>query len=557
MADKEFNLIGVLKANTANFERGIDRSKQKVGQFNRNQKQASKMTKNIGKSLMSVAGSFGAVFGGAAIAVKGFQGIVTSSQAAGDKWTVAVDGMKGSLDAFYRSIGTGDFDNLIDNMIRGRDAAEEFSKAMDDLFEGSMSLKINTAEIDKQIAQLETDRKNAYAAKDYEKVLEIAEKINKKEEEKLALIQQEANLRYKAFQSKANSDLGFTDNQLVEFLKGYRTDSNIREEAQAFIDTEAELQDEVRKAFNFRGKEAGQDAQKELENFRKTATDQIKIYVELMRNYAGSTDEFIQNTVSAYTAGIEAETQSLKKRQSNEQQYARAKEKVDKERIASQEEYNQKLSRELALEQSRYTNTRLKGKGVSSVGSVGSINTTSLVGMQGVLANQQSNINSVADLDELENSLFELQGLSSDLAGGFMSIFDEGEKGFSRLGDAVENFANQVIQQLIGRGILMLLSSLIPGGSVVGGLLGFSEGGTVPKFATGGIVSGSSTIGDNMLARVNSGEMILNDKQQSSLFRMLDKGGNGGVSGDVRFEIAGDKLIGVLNNHQKRQNSYR
>ena len=32
----------------------------------------------------------------------------------------------------------------------------------------------------------------------------------------------------------------------------------------------------------------------------------------------------------------------------------------------------------------------------------------------------------------------------------------------------------------------------------------------IPKFATGGIVGGGSTSGDNMLARVNSGEMILN-----------------------------------------------
>ena len=35
----------------------------------------------------------------------------------------------------------------------------------------------------------------------------------------------------------------------------------------------------------------------------------------------------------------------------------------------------------------------------------------------------------------------------------------------------------------------------------------------VPKFATGGIVSGTSFVGDNVIARVNSGEMILNTRQ--------------------------------------------
>lgn len=45
---------------------------------------------------------------------------------------------------------------------------------------------------------------------------------------------------------------------------------------------------------------------------------------------------------------------------------------------------------------------------------------------------------------------------------------------------------------------------------------------SMPKFATGGIVGGSSFTGDNVLARVNSGEMILNAGQQANLFGMLN-----------------------------------
>lgn len=43
---------------------------------------------------------------------------------------------------------------------------------------------------------------------------------------------------------------------------------------------------------------------------------------------------------------------------------------------------------------------------------------------------------------------------------------------------------------------------------------------SLPKFADGGIVGGSSFYGDKLLARVNSGEMILNKKQQASLYGM-------------------------------------
>ena len=41
-------------------------------------------------------------------------------------------------------------------------------------------------------------------------------------------------------------------------------------------------------------------------------------------------------------------------------------------------------------------------------------------------------------------------------------------------------------------------------------------------FANGGIVGGSSPSGDKLLARVNSGEMILNGAQQSRLFRFIN-----------------------------------
>jgi hypothetical protein len=58
--------------------------------------------------------------------------------------------------------------------------------------------------------------------------------------------------------------------------------------------------------------------------------------------------------------------------------------------------------------------------------------------------------------------------------------------------------------------------------------------GSIPKFAQGGIIGGSSFTGDKLLARVNSGEMILNQNQQSKLLAMTS-GQNVRVSGDVRL----------------------
>lgn len=71
------------------------------------------------------------------------------------------------------------------------------------------------------------------------------------------------------------------------------------------------------------------------------------------------------------------------------------------------------------------------------------------------------------------------------------------------------------------------------------------------KFAKGGIVGGSSTHGDRNIARVNSGEMILNKAQQGTLFAMLN--GKGGMGGNVSFELRGDRLIGVIENTKKKK----
>ena len=74
-------------------------------------------------------------------------------------------------------------------------------------------------------------------------------------------------------------------------------------------------------------------------------------------------------------------------------------------------------------------------------------------------------------------------------------------------------------------------------------------------FATGGIVGGSgasTTMGDNTLIRVNRGEMVLNNRQQARLFKMLDGGlslNTTSTGGTVDFRISGSNLYGSLKNY--------
>lgn len=74
---------------------------------------------------------------------------------------------------------------------------------------------------------------------------------------------------------------------------------------------------------------------------------------------------------------------------------------------------------------------------------------------------------------------------------------------------------------------------------------------TMGKFAKGGLVGGSSTRGDHHLARVNSGELILNKAQQGTLYRAIATGNLGGGGGG-EWRVRGTDLIKVIDNTKKK-----
>ena len=74
---------------------------------------------------------------------------------------------------------------------------------------------------------------------------------------------------------------------------------------------------------------------------------------------------------------------------------------------------------------------------------------------------------------------------------------------------------------------------------------------SLPKFADGGIVGGSSFFGDKLLARVNSGEMILNKDQQRSLYKMTENGMTPSVIINID-KVRGADIYMSLRNYMKK-----
>lgn len=167
----------------------------------------------------------------------------------------------------------------------------------------------------------------------------------------------------------------------------------------------------------------------------------------------------------------------------------------------------------------------------------------------------------------------------SSIFGSFAQMTDESSNKWLQYTSVVMDGIAQIIPQisaLIGANLAnataegAVQAAKVPWPANIGAIL--SIGATIAsvaaqihsiksaKYANGGIIDGVTSMGDYNLARVNSGEMILNTTQQGRLFRMLNSGNpdhKDNMAGDVTFKIQGTQLVGVLNNYNKIHNRTR
>jgi hypothetical protein len=145
--------------------------------------------------------------------------------------------------------------------------------------------------------------------------------------------------------------------------------------------------------------------------------------------------------------------------------------------------------------------------------------------------------------------------------------------GTSSMGDVISNilgmiagFMKQLGSQMIALGMAKIAFdklkfsgwgavaagiALVALSAVVQGTLGKSSKQT-GRYENGGIVGGSSFYGDKILARVNSGELILNQNQQSKLYGMMNSGGESGFVSSTK--IQGSDILVVIERANARKN---
>lgn len=171
--------------------------------------------------------------------------------------------------------------------------------------------------------------------------------------------------------------------------------------------------------------------------------------------------------------------------------------------------------------------------------------------------------------DQLMN-LYTLMKSNADIGVKMASAFGMAGQAIGDLGSAFQNsglskaalVAAAIGNILLGfatasaeagkKGMIYWIAATLSGLATVASVIG-----QLSSYSTGGIIEGNSTHGDQVLARVNAGEMILNPRQQSNLFDMLNSGISNSSPSSVEFKIRGDVLYGVLHNFNKIHNKIR
>lgn len=144
-----------------------------------------------------------------------------------------------------------------------------------------------------------------------------------------------------------------------------------------------------------------------------------------------------------------------------------------------------------------------------------------------------------------------VQGMGQLLLGSFGDILIEFGKLAIQTGIGIET-VKTALASFSGVGAIAIGVGLVALGSFVKSQS--KEIANAPRFETGGVVGGSSYYGDKILARVNSGELILNDKQQRRLSGMMDSANNAiNVVLGGGFEVSGDKLRLVLDRSNEKK----
>ena len=549
------DILTRLLLNTGDYDSKLAKAKKSSNDF----------AANIGGKAAAAVGKFAAGIGIAMGGVEAFNKMMNSTQTSGDLMRGTMEGLKRSVDEFFYSINKGDLSLFIQNLGEIAAKGKEAYGAIDQLGNTQISFGVLGAKNSAAIAEAQYLAKNKFAPTsvregafaDWKSAI-LSEEGNVK-----ALQRELVNAATKAVEARTNANLQITMDDLVKAfevdlkdptnralaksraemgMRNYEANASRKDWTQEQKDSLAELQRENIITYTMLEKYSDEELNaiaKQIQQYYGL----INAVKSLGREYNETANEFNNankstkgfnpvaalNGYNVYSGKSEASRNFTGKKEvkfpvvvgqvaydtpigkkmleaMNGKTFEPIKVPIEIEEEIDEEDLSGKWAEHLTKEQKKVEDMNSALSSTADIfGSLGSI--AGSAGNDFLAATMQS-MGSIAQMIMQLQSLTTAQGVASASKLPFP--------------------ANLAAIATVVATVASVFASL-------------------PKFAEGGIVGGSSYFGDKLLARVNSGEMILNQGQQARLLAMTNGGGNVRVSGDVR--LSGKDIYVSLRNY--------
>ena len=596
------DLVTRLLLNSSQFDNNIRQSTQQVQQF-----------QQVGRNITATIGRFAGVLGVAMTAGEAFNKVLNSSQTLGDMTASNMAALKTSVDEFFYSLGSGNLSNFLTGLGDMIDKAKEAYAALDQLGNTQISYGVFSAKSQSEIADAQYIAKNKFAPADQRNAAFDKWRTTLQEQQAANIRLQEEliNSASKAVEARTNANITVTMEDMLKAFEADLLDPAKRDEvkSRAKNGTANYQANAKRKDWSQEQKDALAESQKQnliihtmLEKYSddelKDIAAKIQQYYQLNSALKSTAREY-NETANEYNNSM-AKMEGFKSVESLEgfkvftgtttnktevklpvkpvipagslaeldAQIASLRKELNlaisnEDRIRINAELNALTEQKRVIEfQYKYPNApnvELDDKRDGLAGMVSKPEMpTSLPKFKNPITNKNIKLN---------NEYAESLGAIASIMGSVTNMTNEGAAAWLSWGANLISAVAAAIPQIValttakkGEAIASGVASaaqtpfvgwLLAGAAAAAVVAALAS---IPSFSTGGIFAGNSTIGDMNLARVNAGEMILNNRQQRNLFNLLN--GNGIIGsaggGQVEFKIKGKELVGVLANYNNK-----
>lgn len=587
------DLMVEMGINSKGFDKSLENSTKQINSF---QAKMNGLASGFG-SFIGVAAKFGGALGVGVTVGEALSKTLNSNQETADRWKNTIEASKSSIDAFFRSLATGDWKAFDDGLGSTFEKFKKLSETLDRLGDKKLSLSFIKEKDLTNIEEFEAsakdtnltlkERKNAVAG-----MKAAVDKLSQSTQSTINDTQAAIQQMY-----KAQYGLSFDEKDITDFLENTNFGGTLRKEVDEYTKTLKELEQN-----KYRFTQTPYGTQR-VEN--TGVKEQIKafkeqnVYLEKQRILLNETDEKRQNTVNLLRENLQMEKEiyTLKKRTDEASRNVNSgkveqpltvgsrkaieKELADITKIIENTDAanlpvdlllkKESLRKQLdEISQNEKITVAMKtfeakGGGSELIDTPSTIPNVSITHKGFDIDKENENLKSYVDkLNEVKESVVSTEQAMSSLGSGMYDLGGAigGNAGkWLQWGGQLSGAISTALPQLAAlttaqsKTAITGVASSVAGIPIAGAVMAvgavaslIAAFSSMPQFANGGVVPGTSFSGDKVVARVNSGEMILNSAQQSRLWNTINGGGVSGGSNEVFLRVRGTDLEGVLRN---------